>query len=149
MKKRLAGLICMVMVAASLVGCEAHTSKSYTFNVDTGDRVKIELDTSDGYDLKQENSNFYVEKDDTTCVTGTFATAETWEYYSDIAYQDEEAEVLEHTDDKLIWTTESGEYDMVYMLNDKTGVVTMCELSDEFSESDADAVLAKLTFTLD
>ena len=45
-----------VAVMLTLGACSASSSKSYTFNVETGDTIKVKLDTSNGLSLSQMDS---------------------------------------------------------------------------------------------
>ena len=47
-------MICIgIMIMA--IGCgKANTNKAYTYSVATGDSVKIQLDTSDNYDISSD-----------------------------------------------------------------------------------------------
>lgn len=72
MKKILTLLLCIL-----LMGCSFHSSKSYTFNIETGDSIKVTLKTGNGYDLKQENGRFSITKDDTVISQGIFLKEET------------------------------------------------------------------------
>ena len=57
MKKLLTVLLITTIL---LTGCT--TSKSYTYDVDNGDRIKITIDTSNGYDMTS-GSVFEITKD--------------------------------------------------------------------------------------
>ena len=67
MKKILILLLCIL-----LMGCSFHSSKSYTFDIETGDRIKITLKAGNGYDLKQENGRFSITKNDCVILQGIF-----------------------------------------------------------------------------
>ena len=57
MKNLLKKLSCMVLIVGVVIGCCAcstNSSKAYTFKVDTGDQVKVELNTADGYDITSD-----------------------------------------------------------------------------------------------
>ena len=69
-----------------LAGCTSK-SASYTFALATGEMMKVELDTMDGYSLKQEEGRFYVENDGKRLLGGAFITEEAFDEY--VALQDE------------------------------------------------------------
>lgn len=52
--------------------CSTSSSQSYTFMVENGDKIKIALDTSDSYSLKQGDGRFEVMKDDEAILQGMF-----------------------------------------------------------------------------
>ncbi len=64
--------LALVIGFVLLSGCNKTTSKSYTFNVDTGDKIQIKLNTSDGFDLTQDEGKFTVSKDDSKILHGSF-----------------------------------------------------------------------------
>lgn len=66
--------IWLILVSCILWACSFHSSQSYTFNVETGDAIKVELNTTDGHTLKQDNGQFSVEKDEKELVHGLFLT---------------------------------------------------------------------------
>lgn len=74
MKNLLKKLSCMVLIVGVVIGCCAcstNSSKAYTFKVDTGDQVKVELNTADGYDITSDLP-FVISKDNKTLSQGTF-----------------------------------------------------------------------------
>lgn len=66
-----------LMLITLLAAC--HTSKSYSFQIENGDKIKITLDTSDGYQLAQEDGVFTIVKDDQSILTGCFLTSDGYE----------------------------------------------------------------------
>ena len=48
-------LMLAVAMMLTLGACSASSSKSYTFNVETGDTIKVKLDTSNGLSLSQKD----------------------------------------------------------------------------------------------
>ncbi len=72
MKRRskiLYAFLCLVML---LCVSACHTSKSFTFQIENGEQIKITLDTTDSYDLVQEDGTFAVEKDGDYLLQGYF-----------------------------------------------------------------------------
>ena len=81
MKNLLKKLSCMVLIVGVVIGCCAcstNSSKAYTFKVDTGDQVKVELNTADGYDITSDLP-FVISKDNKTLSQGTFITADDYD----------------------------------------------------------------------
>ena len=81
--KRL-GALCglAVMGAILLSGCHTSSSKSYTFEVSTGDKIKVSLDTSTGLSLSQKDGTFSVTKDDEKLLDGMLVTKETYDDFA-------------------------------------------------------------------
>ena len=137
MKKIIVLLLVAMMFAA--YGCgSATTSKAYTFSVETGDEIKIELDTSDGHKLSQEDGTFTVSKDDKDVLNGLFLTEEMKDYYVGIVTESEDIDVLSEGD---VFTWLNGdEYVKLITLEgtDKTYVVvvTLVETEEDIALSD-------------
>ncbi|MFQ7536069.1 MAG: hypothetical protein ACLRL6_01170 [Clostridium sp.] len=55
-------LMLAVAMMLTLGACSASSSKSYTFNVETGDTIKVKLDTSNGLSLSQKDGQFTVKR---------------------------------------------------------------------------------------
>lgn len=81
----------------TLGACTSSTSKSYTFNVQTGDTIKVKLDTSNGLSLSQQDGQFTVMKDEETILQGTFIDETGYNNYLDIKGQ-QGMRVLEDTE---------------------------------------------------
>ena len=96
LKKLLVTVVCGALFCTMLVGCSAKTSLSATFNVDTGDKVKVTYDTTNSDNsFYFEDSSFYIgHKGETPVVSGCFAHEETWTYYTSAVSVDETASVI-------------------------------------------------------
>lgn len=79
MKKFAALMLGGVLGMIVLTGCSS--SMSYTYNVGTGDSVKVELDTSEGLKLESEDEGFSVTEDDETILQGIFIDEDTYDFY--------------------------------------------------------------------
>ena len=76
----------------ALIGCT--TSKSFTYNVSTGDMIKVELDTSDGYDIASDLP-FTISKDDKTLSQGDFITLDGYKQYMEAVDSDEKVKIID------------------------------------------------------
>lgn len=61
-----------IIIVLSLSACTTASSKSYIFNVETGDEIKVELDTSSGLSLSQKDGRFVVKENDKKILEGVF-----------------------------------------------------------------------------
>ena len=77
MKKVLALVLSVILVACLFTACNTNSSKAYTFTVDNGDKIKIELNTADKYDLSSELP-FTISCDGKTLSQGSFVLAESY-----------------------------------------------------------------------
>lgn len=74
MKKvvKLCALMLMAAMVSTLDACSTSSRKSYTFDVETGDKIKVELDSLSGLSLSQKDGRFTVSEDDEKLLEGMF-----------------------------------------------------------------------------
>lgn len=77
--KRGTMMLSAILLMLALCACEMTSSVSYSFDVATGDRIKVELDTSTGLALSQKDGRFYVKDGEEKLLEGLFITRETYE----------------------------------------------------------------------
>ena len=104
-------------VAITLCGCSAKTSVAAVFGVATGDKVRIEYDTtSTDNSLYSEDAEFYVGiKGEKPVLSGCFSNQDAWDYYSVVVGQTEDAEVLEYVET-------AGEECIYYAIDSEVGM---------------------------
>lgn len=141
-----------VVVSMGACGVKAHASKSYTFNVDTGDAVKVTLDVTDGYDITGKVP-FEVTKDSEEIFEGSFLHEEGYELYREQIDGDETAEILNEGErsgnDFIFWQEEADdatEHNYVVKVKDSGTVVL---LEGNASEDEAKAAFDRLTISRD
>lgn len=127
-------IICTIAMALCLCLCltACQTSMSYTFNIETGDSVKVKLNTTDGYKLSQEGGRFFVSKDDTTILQGIFLLGEAYPAYEEAVKTD--ATILESDDDFYFYTIdgEAGtEHNFLLMIPDSDTALILASTSGE------------------
>ena len=151
LKKYLKLLFLTLVVCFALVGCT--TNVAYTFNVETGDNVKVELDTSSGYSLSQSDGTFSVSKDNDVLSQGMFITEDGYNYYYEIvtssgSISNTESTKLSNMDYTYYETTnESGDTEYNYLIwlnNSKTGIILGSLKGDTAKD-----IFSHLTFTID
>ena len=150
-KRRLLILTAAVLLLAMLPGCHFTSSKSYTFSVETGDSIKVTLDTSDGYALSQENGMFSVSSGEETILQGIFLLEETYEQYMELSETADGIIVLEEDERKDVsylfyeFVGEAGtENDFVIFVKDSgTGVL----IGSLAGRDAAKAAFDRLTFS--
>lgn len=89
MKPKKSTVLCYALALAIilLTACNFSTNKSYTFDVETGDKIKVALDTSSGLSLSQKDGQFSVTEDDENILQCIFITEETYNQYVKIKGQ--------------------------------------------------------------
>lgn len=133
MLKKLSILVSGMILLLSLTGC--NTSKAYTYNVETGDSVKISLDTSDQYDITS-NLPFVISHDEETLSQGVFMTAENYGQYVEVVNADETATLLDSGskdgNQYIFWSYNGAEYNYAILIGDSnTGVLLGNNVSEE------------------
>ena len=80
MKKRIILFAVLLLILPASAACSTHASKSATFNVETGDKIKVTVDIKAGYDLTMEVP-FAISKGDEVVLNGAFGLPEAYETY--------------------------------------------------------------------
>ena len=146
-KKVFMSLAIIGVMLLTLTGCTK--SKSYTFTVETGDKVKVQLNTTDGYDLSSDLP-FTISKNGNTLSQGTFITTDGYNQYIDVVNGDSNARILDSgTKDGISYTFYSyndSEFNYVIKIDDSnTGIL----LGNPNSQEEAKKCFELLTFTLE
>lgn len=96
MKTKLITIILTAFTAAAvLAGCAVTKSEmSYTYNVETGDTIKMTLDKMNGYSTTSDLP-FTVTKEEKDIMQGTFITMEGYDYYKDLIDELEKTDEIE------------------------------------------------------
>ena len=81
MRKKLSVLLITIMTCALLTACQS--SMSYTWKMDNGEKVETKLDTSDGWKIKTDGTQFTVSNESGTVCNGALITGEGYDYYMD------------------------------------------------------------------
>ena len=139
MKKKIISLAMIFSVLLMITGCTSN--KAYTFTVETGDKIKVELDTTDGYDLSSDLP-FTISKDGNTLSQGTFITSS--------AKTDSLAKVIDEGSkdniDYVFYSYNNSEYNYVIKVkNSNTGIL----LGNPNSKEEAKTCFDLLTFSLE
>ncbi len=139
-------MLCLLVLCTA---CSTHSSKAYTFKVNTGESVKIELDTSDGYDISSDVP-FSISKDGITLGQGTFIKGEAYEQYVKTVKENKNAKLLDSgTNDGnkyIFWSYNGSEYDYAVLLpGGKTGII----IGNAVSEESARKCFERLSFTIE
>lgn len=150
MKKSISALLLFLCLIFTLSGCgEVTTHKSYTFSVDTGDKIKIELDTTNGYDITSDLP-FVISQNGSTLSQGIFIEAEQYESYAEAASTDANATVIEKStkgsNQYVFWSYNDSEFNIVVLIN---GSNTAILLGNDVSEDSARECFERLTISLD
>lgn len=136
MKDKFAKLLLVMFVILTVAGCSFSTRVSLTYNVATGDAIKVELDTTDGYKLSNVDNSFEVlNKDGDTVATSMFLLAEGTELYMQSAMENGAIEGA----GGYLFEMEGSKF-FLKKLTDNTGIII---------DYDDDAVIEKLSFSVE
>lgn len=149
-KTRILWIVIMAIISVVILsGCDFHSSKSYTYDVENGDRITIKMDTSKKYDLTS-SLPIKFSKDDEVLSQGTFAKKEAYDTYYNIVENDSSCEIIEEKSNKngdyFFYTTEDGEYNYIIKIKDSD---TCFILGNNVSKSSAKEVFSRLTFEVE
>lgn len=158
--KKLSIAISILTIAMGTVACNSknvdgnqedriRTSKSYTFKVNTGDMIKVELNTKDKYNLTSDVP-FDILQDDEVLSSGTFIPVSTYEEYADALKAEdlEDAKLIDSGEDENIeyymWNYKDSEYNYVIKVKESnTGLI----LGNPISEKSAKECFERLVIT--
>lgn len=153
MKKRIIKLLMLWCLAVSVMGCgkgsgKLRTYKGYTFKVETGDSIRVNMDTSDKYDITSDLP-VKISCDGDVLSQGTFIKAEYYDQYAEVVSTDEKAELIDSgTKDGnkyVYWEYANKEYNYVVLIGDSnTGIV----LGNNVSQESAKECFERLTINV-
>lgn len=146
MLKKMGLLISGMVLLLSLAGC--NSSKAFTYSVETGDSVKVSLDTSDKYDMTSDLP-FAISCDGETFSQGLFITAENYSQYVEVVNTDETAALLDSGskdgNQYIFWSYNDSEYNYAILIGDSnTGMI----LANNVSEESARECFNRLTVSI-
>lgn len=149
MKKVLALILTAVLLVCLFAGCSTNSSKTYTFTVDNGDKIKISLNTTDNYDISSEVP-FTISCDGKILSQGSFVLAESYQQYVSVVNTDENAELIDtgtkNGNEYIFWCYNESEYNYAILIKDSnTGIV----LGNPVSEESAAECFDRLTISVE
>ena len=147
MKKVLAAVCSVVLVLCLFTACSTTSSKAYTFTVDNGDKIKIELNTAGNYDLSAELP-FTISCDKETLSQGSFVLAKSYQQYVSVVNSDENAELIDSGtkdgNEYIFWCYNGSEYNYAILIEgSNTGIV----LGNPISKESAKECFDRLTIS--
>jgi len=141
-------VVAVIIITAILILGKFTTKLSYTYEVNTGDKITLSLNTTDGYSMTQDMP-FSITKDDGIISRGTFIEASAYEVYESsmdliggIVNSDKgEKDGITY----LYFNYNNTEFDYIIKINDSnTGLL----LSNSISEESAKEMFERLSFEI-
>lgn len=143
--KKVMGILMIGIMIVSLTGCT--TNKSYTYTVETGDKVKITLNTTDGYDLSSDLP-FTILKKGNNLSQGTFIQGSYYEQYVNAA--NTQGQIIDKGSNDNIeyvfYSYNNSEYNYVIKIKNSN---TALLLGNSNSEEEAKKCFDLLSFNLE
>jgi len=143
--KKILSLVLVLGILLVVSGCT--TSKSLTYNVETGDKIKVELNTTKGYDIDSDLP-WTISKDEENLSKGKFLTLEGYEYYMGFI-EDGSVEVIDSgVKDNIEWILykTNNEYNyLIKVSGSNTGIL----VGNNISLESAKECFERLTFELE
>lgn len=148
MKKVTALVLSVILLACLFTACNTKSSKAYTFTVDNGDKIKIELNTADDYDLSSELP-FTISCDGQTLSQGSFVLAESYQQYVSVVNTDENAKLIDSGtkdgNEYIFWCYNGSEYNYAVLIKESnTGIVIGNPISEESAKGCFDRLIISL-----
>lgn len=152
MKKIIALSLVISCVLGVLTACDTaniKTSKSYTFEVETGDNIKVSLDTSDDYNISSDLP-FVISCDDEKLSQGTFIFAEYYQDYIEVVEDDDKAEIIDtgkkNGNEYIFWCFDNKEWNYAILIADSNTAII---LGNTVSQKTAERCFKRLTISVD
>ncbi len=142
--KYITGLLLLLFLLAA---CSTHAYKAATFNVETGDKITVQVDIKAGYDLTMEVP-FVISKDEETILTGGFGQPEAYQLIKDDPNASLLAEDTKDGNSYFFYTVDGSsgtEYNYIMQVDGAQTVIIMASLA---SQAEAEAAFAATTVTL-
>lgn len=145
--KKVVVLLLSVLMLSAVAGCSTRSSKAFTFTVETGDNIKVKLDTSEGYDITSDVP-FSITCEDEAVSDGMFVFGEMYEQYAAVVEEDELATLLDSGEkdgnEYIFWSYDDREYNYAVLVEDSN---TSVIISNLVSEESARECFERLTIT--
>lgn len=138
--------IFLIVMAVLLTGCESHSSKSYTYDVETGDKIEIKMNTTGGYDMTSKLPIKF-SKDDEVISQGAFGKENVYDLYYDKLKSDSDVNLIEEKSKDNIkyffYEYKGSEYNYIIKIKDSD---TCFILGNNVSRKSAQEIFEKLEF---
>lgn len=145
MKKTFKLLLIAIVLGIFMTGCTK--TKSYTFKVETGDNIKIELNMKNKYNITSDTP-FKITKDKETVCQGDFYYLDAYNKYEELIEENSDVELIEEStkdgNKYMFWNYIDKEYDFAIKIKESNTVILM---GSTISEKQAKECFDLLKFT--
>lgn len=144
--KKIKITILSILLLVVVTACGCTTWKSFTYNVKTGDKIKVQLKTGNGYNISSDVP-FKISKNGEVLSKGSFIKLEYYDQYVDAALGEAGAiEIERSSKDNIsyVFYSNNGSYEYIIKVNNSnTGLV----IENSISESSAREVFDRITIS--
>ena len=98
-------LIIVLIVSMMLAGCGGASSKGYEFKMN-GNIIKINCETSDGYDIRKKGDSLFISKNGKDVLEGWIVFSDEWKKATDLIKAGS-VDAIEDTGEKVVWKQDS------------------------------------------
>lgn len=146
MKKPTLCILALVCVLVMVTGCSFHSSMSYTFSIDNGDSIVVELDTADKYRITPDIP-FTITQDGKTLSQGRFIHSDVYAEYTNLEGA-ENVQILDSGskdgNQYIFWCFDGKEYNYAILVGESnTGIL----LGNLVSQESAKECFNRLTIS--
>lgn len=145
MKRFIMGITIIGVMLATITGCA--TNKSYTYTVETGDKIKITLNTTDGYDITSDLP-FTISKDSNDLSQGQFIQGSYYDQYVEAA--NTQGTIIDQgsndTIEYVFYSYNDQEYNYIIKIKNSN---TALLLGNPNSQEEAETCFKLLSFSLE
>ena len=149
MKRVISLIVTLTLALTIFAGCSTYTNKSFTYNIDNGDMVRVELDTTGGEYNITSDLPFSITVSGEIQTQGKFIQGEAYTQFVTAAQTDKKATVLDSGTTKegneyVFWSYDGMEFNHAVKIADSS---TALLLGNMVSEESARACFERLTIT--
>ena len=131
-------IIIVPLIAFLLVLSGCQTRMSYTFNIETGEQIKVKLNTTQGQKLLQSDGRFSVnDKNQNVQTNGIFILPDIFNEFFETIKLEQHSQILEESENdryKYIFYKVNDESEWIYLIQPKhckTGIILINTTSQE------------------
>ena len=147
MQKKITKLFLLLIITFFISGCKSY--RSFTYKVETGDRIRVELDTSNGYEIDGDLP-FTIKKDGEKLCQGTFINLDDYDKYINTVNDKNINEIITSGNKNgmtyLFYNHNDEEWNYIIKINDsKTAVL----IGNVISQKSAEQCFDKLSMNVE
>ena len=129
-----------IVIALLFVFASCSTYFSITYDVETGDSIKVQLDTTSGYELENTGSTFEIHKNGELVTKGIFLTEDMMAPYLELSEDTDEVTVFDK-DASSVFYHSGNEWNYVFRIDDSNTGIALVNLNSKESAEECKKLL--------